>query len=60
LISWTQSAPEGGLEAITGWAGMTNPAGKRLILITWQIGPHGRGSNRSNFFVEGVDKPTDN
>src|SRR5258705_12973946 len=30
---------------MTGWAGMTNPAGKRLILITRQIGPRGRGSN---------------
>jgi hypothetical protein len=27
---WTQSAPEGGLEAIIGWAGMTNPARKTL------------------------------
>src|SRR5262249_37584076 len=28
-----------GLEAMTGWAGTTNPAGKRLILISCQIGP---------------------
>ena len=29
-----QSAPDGGFEALIGWAGMTNPAGRRLILIT--------------------------
>jgi hypothetical protein len=25
--------PDGGVQAMTGWAGMMNPAGKRLLLI---------------------------
>jgi hypothetical protein len=38
---------------------MTNPAGRRLILISQQMGGHDRSSNRINFFAERVDKPTD-
>jgi hypothetical protein len=33
FISWTQPAPEGGFDAKTGWTGMTNPAGRRLMLM---------------------------
>jgi hypothetical protein len=32
LISWTQSAPEGGAARSTGWAGTRNPAGRTRIL----------------------------
>jgi hypothetical protein len=31
MISTTQSGPDGGLEPITGWAGMMKPAGRRVI-----------------------------
>jgi hypothetical protein len=31
--SWTQSPPEGGFDARTGWAGMMKPAGRGLKLI---------------------------
>jgi hypothetical protein len=33
LISWTQSMPQGGFDAGTGWVGMTKPAETSLILI---------------------------
>jgi hypothetical protein len=34
LISWTQPAPDGGVDARIGCAGIMNPAGRRLFLMT--------------------------
>jgi hypothetical protein len=43
-------APEGGFEALTGWAG-TNQAGRRLIFITWSARPARQQYRRRRFVV---------
>src|SRR5262249_36108322 len=37
LISWIQLAPDGGLEATIGWAGMMNPAGRVLVAVAYTV-----------------------